>query len=355
MRIYRMLIVFLLGLPVCGAPSSLMAADLTGSYVSEITGELWFLNAGKRSTQVKLQQNGSKITGTFGKAGGEISGILVGNTIFFDWYSAMSNGKGEWTLVPASNRMTGTWHPVNGGTSGMWGLTRLGAAAEISTQDSISIFEEQPDIGADVLDASAQDAMTTAETSANPSIGDDPKKDCQMSEAARAAIDDATNLALQGGGVSRIEVLDLIDRAEMAAAPPTCDNDKAIALAEQAKRMAVIKFELAKSRSSPSKSQTNPCEKFTPGDLMEGLFSEMGSEGGPAGLITATVTSIPVLFVYGFTCLGFESSTSTTEGFSREKEIAYRKMQQYRLVTLAQGNLARNMAQGGGEYVTAMA
>ena len=57
--------------------------------------------------------------------------------------------------------------------------------------------------------------------------------DCVISQAARDAIDNATEAAFGDGKVST-EALDLIDAAERVAGPPECDSNKAISLAGQA-------------------------------------------------------------------------------------------------------------------------
>ncbi len=60
--------------------------------------------------------------------------------------------------------------------------------------------------------------------------------DCQISEAAREAIDDATEAWMKAGNVP--EALELILQAEAATKPPDCDSTKALELAGRAKQLA---------------------------------------------------------------------------------------------------------------------
>ena len=80
---------------------------------------------------------------------------------------------------------------------------------------------------------SSEQTVTTESTAAS--------EDCQMSEAARVAIDRAKDAAVRDGDIS-MEALDLIDKAEKAAGPPECDSTRAITLANWAIDLARIKF-----------------------------------------------------------------------------------------------------------------
>ena len=89
--------------------------------------------------------------------------------------------------------------------------------------------------------------------------GSPPVKDCQISDAARDAIDQATSVWMQ---VDRApEALDLILAAEKAGNPPECDSvrakilaDKAIELTKQPDKGLIISDPLTSSRSWPAKS-----------------------------------------------------------------------------------------------------
>jgi nucleoid-associated protein YgaU len=67
-----------------------------------------------------------------------------------------------------------------------------------------------------------------------------PEDECQISDAARNAIDAAKAAAAEAQAVAYAwrDTEKLIKQAEAAAKEPECDNDKAIALANQARRQA---------------------------------------------------------------------------------------------------------------------
>ncbi len=65
-------------------------------------------------------------------------------------------------------------------------------------------------------------------------------EDCQMSEAAREAIDDAAEAWMKAGNVP--EALELILQAVAATEPPDCDNTKALEKAGQAIELVRISF-----------------------------------------------------------------------------------------------------------------
>jgi S1-C subfamily serine protease len=102
--------------------------NVTGTYISTITGPTRNLRVKNRNPIVELQQQGKKITGTFGGKGSEISGEFIGDTIKFSWWSNGYKGWGSWTIVPGSNELVGTWSSHHTGR-GNWNL-KLAAAIE---------------------------------------------------------------------------------------------------------------------------------------------------------------------------------------------------------------------------------
>jgi hypothetical protein len=107
--------------------------DISGSYVSELTGKKDRLDATGKNQTVVIEQNGNKVKGTFGSAGdhgGEIEGTVDGNTITFDWYSSWTYGEGKWEIKPGSNSLFGTWGTSGYEGAGKWNLTRLISPAE---------------------------------------------------------------------------------------------------------------------------------------------------------------------------------------------------------------------------------
>jgi hypothetical protein len=80
-------------------------------------------------------------------------------------------------------------------------------------------------------------AMSATDTGHQNIVEDlPPETDCQISEAAREAIDVATEAWMKASNVP--EALELILRAEAAIKPPNCDSTKAIELAGRAKQWA---------------------------------------------------------------------------------------------------------------------
>ncbi len=64
-------------------------------------------------------------------------------------------------------------------------------------------------------------AMAASETNQQSTTEESrPVEECQMSEAARDAIEEATSAARDGS--ASVEVFDLIDQAEVAAKSPEC-------------------------------------------------------------------------------------------------------------------------------------
>jgi hypothetical protein len=99
--------------------------NLSGTYVSTITGNTQALYIKESDPKVTLVQDGSSIIGTFGIRGGKIWGDLKDNTIKFDWLSSDGNsGKGKWIIDLESNVIVGTWHSLWKG-EGKWNLTRV--------------------------------------------------------------------------------------------------------------------------------------------------------------------------------------------------------------------------------------
>jgi hypothetical protein len=98
---------------------------ISGTYVSEITGNTRKLNPGSQNPIVEIVRNGNEISGTFGSGRGEIWGDFDGSAIKFEWFALGGNsGKGTWTVKPDSNDLIGTWHSNSAG-EGDWNLKRI--------------------------------------------------------------------------------------------------------------------------------------------------------------------------------------------------------------------------------------
>jgi cytohesin len=96
--------------------------DLTGTYASEITrgSDYWYLNLKNSAPTVKIQQTGNNVKGTFGKGSGDFDGVIVGDTITIEWYTARGSGKGKWTIIPDSNQLVGSYSDT-----GKWNLKKI--------------------------------------------------------------------------------------------------------------------------------------------------------------------------------------------------------------------------------------
>lgn len=102
--------------------------NVSGTYISSISGPIRTLRVKNRHPVVILRQEGARITGVFGEKEWEIEGELVGDTIKFKWIRAGNHGWGSWKIVPGSNELVGTWHSQHTGR-GKWNL-KLAAAIE---------------------------------------------------------------------------------------------------------------------------------------------------------------------------------------------------------------------------------
>ncbi len=171
---------------------------------------------------------------------------------------------------------------------------------------------------------SSASAMAASETNKQPTTEESrPVEECQMSDAAR----DAINAAWDREGRTS-EGLELIFQAQEAAGPPECDNKKAIELAEQPKtQLTTAEFA---ARCS-----------FTVGKVAVGAIAFL-----------PWITSVVPTTAF---CLLATPFVISTEVSSSEDEVAYQKLQQYRFVAVARDNLVKDMARGGGEYLSAMA
>jgi len=101
--------------------------DVSGTYISEVTGPYRRkLRLNGANPEVKLVQEGSKVTGTF-EPGGKLWGDVNGDSIELD-YTALGGwyGKVNWKVKPGSNEVVGTWaHNKTVGKDGNWTLTRI--------------------------------------------------------------------------------------------------------------------------------------------------------------------------------------------------------------------------------------
>lgn len=101
------------------------SVDVSGTYISEITGKKGRLDANQGSLIVRMEQYGNQLSGRFGNFGGEFEGTIEGEKITFNWYSSWTHGIGEWQFKPGSNNLIGTWKTKSGYEgSGKWNLIK---------------------------------------------------------------------------------------------------------------------------------------------------------------------------------------------------------------------------------------
>ena len=90
--------------------------------------------------------------------------------------------------------------------------------------------------------------------------------------------------------------------------------------------------------SAIAREVADKCADFI-GDIQGPASSSLTTTVGPFCVVSATS----------------EESTASTNEMTDDGDTAYRKKQQYRFVKITKDNLAKDMARGGGGYVTAMA
>lgn len=163
----------------------------------------------------------------------------------------------------------------------------------------------------------------------------------------------------------------MLDEAEKAAGQPECDNVRAESLANEANVLATASATVKDdfddspatpdSKPGPSKSSKSfdseidtAYGKCAVGVAMYGLIPIIAgaAELGILTTVAGTVLCVPAAGIGVSMVLSGEAST---EASSRKDQAAYRKTEQHRFFALTRENLARDMARGGGEYLTAMA
>lgn len=104
--------------------------DLSGTYTSVTTGRKGQLTKFPNPT-VNLVQQGNKINGSYGRAGGahlgRIYGEIDGDYIRFDWYAADGNyGNGKWEVDAEGKMLEGKWSSFTAQSGdGVWKLIRM--------------------------------------------------------------------------------------------------------------------------------------------------------------------------------------------------------------------------------------
>jgi len=77
-------------------------------------------------SEVRIIQDGNKISGTYGNRGGKVWGDIEGDTISLDWTSPKGNsGIGKWEFTRGSSEVTGTYQNSYSSKSGKWNLRKI--------------------------------------------------------------------------------------------------------------------------------------------------------------------------------------------------------------------------------------
>jgi hypothetical protein len=102
-----------------------LGSNLTGTYSSEITGEIKY-NDKKRYSKLKIVQNGNKITGSFEKdqRKRKFEGSIEGDTFEIYWTDQIGkSGEAKFKVGP-DDQITGNYY-WGSGQRGQWNLHRL--------------------------------------------------------------------------------------------------------------------------------------------------------------------------------------------------------------------------------------
>jgi hypothetical protein len=345
--------------------------DLTGTYISDITDNdnSYFRKENHKKLVVTFEQSGEKTVGKISSlTNAYIEGTREGDTIRFFFYSPTISHyeiRGEWKVSADGYRLEGTWrHPVSI-ASGKWNLTRLDPVVATRHADTPMmkgrLVSDQSAVEVLLADIDKIEMQSTIFTSEDSSVSA-----CQMSEAARDAIATAEEATPPGPDNTYYQFRDLIRQAKLAAEPPACDDDKAIELAGEAKQLAEADSPAASKSSKttgsilPETFGTDFKNHFTrcAGEVaMYGLLPIIaaGSDGVVIGLFTTVLGTVFCAPTAGAVATTEPSTKGSSEATSRKDQAAYRKTEQHRFFALTRENLARDMARGGGEYLTAMA
>lgn len=177
-----------------------------------------------------------------------------------------------------------------------------------------------------------------------PTKTSNSKAKCQVNDAALNAINKAKALVVKADTINK-EALMLLEKAKKASRPPNCDGARARILADKASQLAEA---ATKSVGVENKVKHTRTLKTTTGTLSGcGEPIEFTSDGSTGEELFISVSTSTTSTTYGL------GSTSGT--YDCDSNAAYIEMQQYRFVDVAHDNLAEDMAQGSGEYVTTMA
>ena len=331
--------------------------DITGTYVSDIRGGPNYSFQEGRKLVFTLKQSGDDIIGADANQRKRITGTRKGSSITFKYLGGGIPITGVWIINSDGTKLEGNW--TNGSWDGKWNLTRLSPLAETLDTDIGSIkgklVSDKADVSISLADIEKIEITQSKKSRQSLAAKNQTSGlECKVSEAARDAIQTAGIVVFKAG--SNPYTLSLMDQAREFTHPPECDNDKAIELANKAGLLAAQDDPSTSSEdpstssedsSTSSEDSSTSSEDSSTSSECWGLAHKIGGFGGQV----IHITFIPTATVLSISCL----LAMTNEEISGGKETAYLKMQQYRFVSVTRDNLARDMAQGGGEYLTVMA
>ena len=287
--------------------------SLTGTWVSDITdnNNRYFKKKIHKKLVVTFEQSGEKIVGKVSSLPDEyIEGVREGDTIkFFFWSHQITYYEisGEWKVSADGDEMVGSWkHPVYN-SSGKWNLTRLDPV--VATRQA-----EPPMIkGKLVLDQSDVEVLLA--------------------------------------DIDKIEVRHVVSTAEES---PAIDFDEAAPNATTSSPKPSSSKSSKSSNSKYSKGYQQCVGKVS----IYGLIPIISGVAELAILTTVagTVLCVPAVGIGVSMDASMKPSVdASSEATTNKDQAAYRKTEQWRFFALTRDNLTRDMARGGGEYLTAMA
>lgn len=179
-----------------------------------------------------------------------------------------------------------------------------------------------------------------------PAIAADSKTQCQVNEAARDALNKAKVLVTRADTVNKEAVM-LLEKAKKASRPPNCDSARARKLANKASQLAKTTRKSTGVKHAKHTKSSNTEKKHT-GTLSGcGETIEFEGDGSKDDTVLNMMSTSTTTTTYAL------GSTSGT--FDCDTGFGSIDMQQYQFVAATRGDLARDIARGGGEYVTTMA
>lgn len=194
----------------------------------------------------------------------------------------------------------------------------------------------------------ASSPATPVDNTSRPAASNEvltPQRECEINQITLDAIYSAKESVIDAG--SNTDAFDLIDEAEAVAGPPECDSVRARILADKAVQLARSRKITHSPESTHSRFKSRPTGWRIADDCML-LPDEL--RNNTVEMIVYSTSTLSMTTWCIFTSPAISTTTITVDN-----KTAYLRMQKYRFVTVNRDNLAKDIAQGEGEYVTTMA